>query len=67
MLFFWVCGTHHRAEVAGVLSGAPGVLEANVYGVKVFDKDGRAGMACLVTDPAKFDPKALYAQYVADR
>ena len=36
----------------------PGVKEAKVYGVKVGDLDGRAGMAALVVGP-DFDAKAL--------
>lgn len=50
------------AEVSTVLSEAPGVLEANVYGVKVFEQDGRAGMAALVIDPAKFSWESFYQQ-----
>ncbi len=34
-------------EVAEILNGAEGVLESNVFGVKVPGTDGRAGMACL--------------------
>ncbi len=37
-------------EVEQALSGIPGVKEASVYGVKVGDLDGRAGMASLVVD-----------------
>jgi fatty-acyl-CoA synthase len=48
------------SEVAGALSQAPGVKEANVYGVKIADLDGRAGMAGLVTGDG-FDVKALAA------
>lgn len=36
------------AEVHTVLAGAPGVLDAVVYGVPVPGADGRAGMAALV-------------------
>ncbi len=49
-------------EVADVLNGAPGVSEANVYGVEVPGEDGRAGMAALVlAGDARFDAAALYA------
>jgi acyl-CoA synthetase (AMP-forming)/AMP-acid ligase II len=34
-------------EVAEILNGAAGVLESNVFGVKVPGTEGRAGMACL--------------------
>jgi len=37
-------------EVAGVLSGFPGVTQANVYGVAVPGYDGRAGMASVVVE-----------------
>jgi fatty-acyl-CoA synthase len=37
-------------EVEQALSGIAGVKEANVYGVKVGELDGRAGMASLVVD-----------------
>jgi fatty-acyl-CoA synthase len=51
--------------VAGALAAAPGVKEANVYGVKIGDLDGRAGMAGLVVGQ-DFDPKTLGA-FLADR
>ena len=38
-------------EVSEVLGHAPGVLEANVYGVEAPGGDGRAGMATLVVSP----------------
>jgi fatty-acyl-CoA synthase len=46
--------------VAGALSEVPGVKETNVYGVKVADLDGRAGMAGLVVGDG-FDVKRLAA------
>ena len=49
-------------EVAGRLDEAPGVLEANVYGVHAPDADGRAGMAALVVDDG-FDLVA-FGKYV---
>jgi len=47
-------------EVADRLAEAPGVLEANVYGVAVPGQDGRAGMAALTVDDA-FDLTAFHA------
>jgi fatty-acyl-CoA synthase len=50
-------------EVGDVIAQFPGVLEANVYGVKVPGHDGRAGMAALRLAPG-VDLAALHA-YVA--
>ena len=46
--FRWKGENVSTTEVAGRLDEAPGVLEANVYGVPVPNADGRAGMAALV-------------------
>lgn len=46
--FRWKGENVATSEVAEVLSVCPGVLEANVYGVKVPGADGRVGMAALV-------------------
>jgi fatty-acyl-CoA synthase len=59
--FRWKGENVATSEVAEVISGVPGVREANVYGVSVPGHEGRAGMAALVVDDA-FDPADLYAQ-----
>jgi fatty-acyl-CoA synthase len=61
--FRWKGENVSTGEVAGMLSEAPGVKEANVYGVKIGDLDGRAGMAGLVVDK-DFDIKA-FGDFVA--
>ena len=58
--FRWKGENVSTSEVAGALALAPGVKEANVYGVTVGDLDGRAGMAGLVVD-GRFDPAAFGA------
>ena len=52
-------------EVEEQLADAPGVLEANVYGVAVPGQDGRAGMVALTVDDA-FDLPGFYA-HVEDK
>ena len=49
--FRWKGENVSTTEVSERLSAAPGVLEANVYGVEVAGHDGRAGMAGLVVGP----------------
>ncbi len=48
--FRWKGENVSTTEVSELLCAAPGVLEANVYGVEVPGADGRAGMAALRTD-----------------
>ena len=59
--FRWKGQNVATTEVAEALSGAPGVREASVYGVQVPGTDGRAGMAALVVDDARFELAALRA------
>jgi fatty-acyl-CoA synthase len=49
--FRWKGENVSTSEVAQQLAVIPGVQEATVYGVKVGDLDGRAGMASLVVGP----------------
>ncbi|MDO9474486.1 MAG: long-chain-acyl-CoA synthetase [Caulobacter sp.] len=62
--FRWKGENVSTGEVADRLSEAPGVLEANVYGVAVPGHDGRAGMASLTVDDA-FDLVAFHAHVEA--
>lgn len=63
--FRWKGENVATSEVAEILALCPGVKEANVYGVKVPDMDGKAGMASL-TVADDFDLSAL-AEYLEDK
>jgi fatty-acyl-CoA synthase len=50
--FRWKGENVSTTEVAEALNTFPGVRDANVYGVTIPGRDGRAGMAAIVTDGA---------------
>ncbi len=56
--FRWKGENVATSEVSETITVFPGVREANVYGVRIAGKDGRAGMAALVVDPG-FDLSAF--------
>jgi fatty-acyl-CoA synthase len=56
----WKSENVSTSEVSEALGLAPGVVQANVYGVEIPGYDGRAGMAALVVEPG-FDLEALHA------
>jgi acyl-CoA synthetase (AMP-forming)/AMP-acid ligase II len=62
--FRWKGENVSTNEVAEILNQASGVLESNVYGVKVPNTEGRAGMASMVVSDA-FDLDAFAAHVVA--
>jgi fatty-acyl-CoA synthase len=59
--FRWKGENVSTGEVSEAVNLAPGILEANVYGVTVPGAEGRAGMAALVVD-GDFDLDGLPAQ-----
>jgi len=50
--FRWKGENVSTTEVAAAITAFPGILEANVYGVRVPGTDGAAGMAAIVSDGA---------------
>ncbi len=63
--FRWKGENVSTNEVAEILSGAEGLLEANVYGVRVPGTEGRAGMAALKV-AADFDLES-FAAFVTEK
>jgi fatty-acyl-CoA synthase len=63
--FRWKGENVSTMEVAEIVGSFPGIREANVYGVEVAGREGRAGMAAIVCTPG-LDLAALHA-YVAAR
>ena len=62
--FRWKGENVSTSEVAEAINAFPGVRDANVYGVTVTGRDGRAGMAAIVCDGA-CDLAALHAHLKA--
>jgi fatty-acyl-CoA synthase len=62
--FRWKGENVATSEVSETITVFPGVHEANVYGVSISGRDGRAGMAALVVEP-DFDI-AAFRQYLCD-
>jgi fatty-acyl-CoA synthase len=50
--FRWKGENVSTTEVSEIMCAFAGIAEANVYGVKVPGREGRAGMAAIVCDPA---------------
>ncbi len=63
--FRWKGENVATSEVSERLAGFDGVQEINVYGVKIADLDGKAGMVSLVTTP-EFD-LAAFAKHVDEQ
>ncbi|MGZ5879799.1 MAG: long-chain-acyl-CoA synthetase [Croceibacterium sp.] len=63
--FRWKGENVSTSEVADVINTFPGVADANVYGVTVVGRDGRAGMAAIVCDD-QCDLDALHAHLRAN-
>jgi fatty-acyl-CoA synthase len=62
--FRWKGENVSTTEVAMVLRGCPGVIEAVVFGVPIPGYEGRAGMAAVTTDE-HFDVAALHVRLAA--
>jgi fatty-acyl-CoA synthase len=64
--FRWKGENVSTSEVAGTISSFPGIKDANVYGVHVPGREGRAGMAAIVCDgERKCDLAGLHAYLAA--
>ena len=63
--FRWKGENVSTSEVAAAINGYPGILDANVYGVTVVGRDGRAGMAAIVCE-GECDLPGLHAHLSAN-
>jgi fatty-acyl-CoA synthase len=63
--FRWKGENVSTSEVAEAINTFPGIADANVYGVTVVGRDGRAGMAAIVCD-GQCDLGALHAHLAAN-
>lgn len=63
--FRWKAENVSTNEVSEILSGAPGVATANVYGTAIPGMDGKAGMAAITTH-GEIDFETLHA-WLAER
>jgi fatty-acyl-CoA synthase len=63
--FRWKGENVSTSEVADAINTFPGIADANVYGVTVVGRDGRAGMAAIVCD-GQCDLGALHAHLRAN-
>jgi fatty-acyl-CoA synthase len=63
--FRWKGENVSTTEVAEAINGFPGIKDANVYGVAVAGREGRAGMAAIVCS-GPCDLPALHAHLVAN-
>jgi fatty-acyl-CoA synthase len=63
--FRWKGENVSTSEVSDAINNFPGVQDANVYGVTVVGRDGRAGMAAIVCD-GTCDLAALHAHLRAN-
>lgn len=63
--FRWKGENVSTSEVSDAINNFPGIQDANVYGVTVVGRDGRAGMAAIVCD-GTCDLAALHAHLRAN-
>jgi fatty-acyl-CoA synthase len=58
----WKSENVSTTEVAEALGNYPGLESINIYGVKVPEHEGRAGMAAIVMQPGhEFEPQSFFA------